>query len=165
MKEIRPEDLFLNSRFVGNNRAESRSKTLYGDNNTQNNCYTGDPCDTVDKCHTDILICDTDAQCKETAKCLQTKYCKTSQCGDTVTKAEICCPLPTTPTVCGSYTNDCRETEQCLISKDICETAGKDTTCFNTGDICETINDCITNETCVSCEESKVCMRPTIIGC
>lgn len=157
MKEIRPEDLSIHSRLTGSSDASAKENP--SNNETMLNCYTGAPCDTMDKCHTKEILCDTDEQCKETAKCLETKYCVTSACGDTRTKAGICCALPTEASVCVIYTRECRDTEQCMVSRDI--------DCQPT-ELCATDDDCNTHPMCVItsiCEETIRCQVSTYDIC
>lgn len=162
MKEIRPEDLSINPRVVGGNDTSAKQNPM--GNDTSLNCYTGAPCDTVDNCSTKVPSCHT-AICGASADCVDTKYCQTSACGDTRTKAEICCPMPT-GSPCVVYTRECRETELCAVSKELCAIS-KDISCRYT-DLCSTDEDCNLTLTCVvsdDCEETQVCMRPTILGC
>lgn len=137
MKEIRPEDLSINPRFVGGNDTSSKQNPI--GNDTSLDCYTGAPCDTVDNCSTKVPSCHT-AICGESADCVDTKYCQTSGCGDTRTQAVLCCPMPT-GSACVVNTKACKDTDLCFdpISSDL---ECKYTYFCSTDDDCRVTVDC-----------------------
>lgn len=153
MKTIKPEDLNLDTRNIGES---SKSCQPYQkgltDDLSKNNCYTTPDCDTKNNCETSELVCDTEFAC-DTHRCQQTNACPTTKCGDTRTKAEICCALTDSP-ACMIETKQCPQTNPCLISRDIeCETEGPfcqitGSECFENTQLCILSNECSPTEMC-----------------
>ena len=152
---------------------------------TQNHCYTQDDCDTLDDCKTNIY-CDTVDGCKTgvcdtvltkcspcflSAKCEEeSENCQetTRKCGDTVSQHLYCCALTEDEDQCIIYTEECKNTEQCLLTSDNnCNT--KAVKCIETFHNCgmHTNNDCYQTDECLiteDCEETKTCIATYVDG-